>query len=456
MLELAEHSITIPLMAVTFLAPIYSLLKEQKVFADFILYVYGKTGVMKSSLVAVFLSHYGNFNRDTFSSSFRDTLNRIEQKAFILKDTVNVIDDFKPEREYNKEIAILEGILAMYGDRVGRGRMNKDGQSGKSAYTARGLAIVTGEVVPDVPQSRLARCVMTNIKEGSIDKIKLRHIQNNTEQLAFAMKLYIHFMICKTNIEKVKLEIKNKYEELISINTNTNLHGRTIEIGNVLKLGFHLYTMFLLSYGIIDETTQKKLEADANITIDDLLESQAQEIEELKPDQMFFNALEQLLSTKQVILQDIDTSFEQSIYEKNEFAGFIDKNENVYYLLPDVIFNKINSFYCQGNIKFPINAKTLWKYLAENGYLEMYKSKDGKKRYKTPKAPLGVKNQYVKIRIPETGEDTEELLTNYAPPRDKVPRNLGKDSIFSSNTSSNYYYNLKPNEESEKRSKDIF
>lgn len=126
MLELAVHSITIPLMAVTFLAPIYSLLKEQKVFADFILYVYGKTGVMKSSLVAVFLSHYGSFNRDTFSSSFRDTLNRIEQKAFILKDTVNVIDDFKPEREYNKEIAILEGILAMYGDRVGRGRMNKD------------------------------------------------------------------------------------------------------------------------------------------------------------------------------------------------------------------------------------------------------------------------------------------------------------------------------------------
>ena len=429
LIDLAEHSITIPLISISFLAPIYSLLKKEGILADFVLYVQGMTGVRKSSLTAVFLSLFGKFDRDSFPSTFRDTLNVIEQKSFILKDTLNVVDDFKPEQNMKNEIAILEGILAMYGDRVGRGRMNKDGQTRKSAYTARGLCIVTGETVPNVAQSRLARCIIVNVKKDSIDLKKLSYIQHHSEQLAFAMMQFIEFVIWKPNIEPIKQVIKKKYDKLHTDSLNYKLHGRTQEIGNILKLGFYLFTLFLKAYGVIDETTQKKLEADANITIDELLASQAQEIEESKPDNMFFSALEQLLSTKQIFLKDLKDKNSVSSFEKNEFAGFIDTDENTFYLLPDLIFNKVNTFYAQGNVNFPINAKTLWKYLCEEGFLEMYHPKSGRARYNWSKTVNGNKYSVIKIRIPETGDDTNDVLSNYAPPRDVVPRGDMKDNF---------------------------
>ena len=103
-LDLASEKITIPLLATTYLAPLTSILKEEDINADYILWIEGKTGTRKSSVTAMILSHFGNFSRNSFPCSFRDTLNSLEKKAFILKDCLNTIDDYNPENFRKKKI----------------------------------------------------------------------------------------------------------------------------------------------------------------------------------------------------------------------------------------------------------------------------------------------------------------------------------------------------------------
>lgn len=131
-LDLANLNITIPLLATTYLAPLTTILSEEGIHADYILYVQGKTGTRKSSTVAVMLSHFGKFDRDHFPSSFRDTINSIEKISFITKDTVNVVDDYNPETNGNSKSYIIEKLFGAYGDRIGRTRMAQNRKKLKS------------------------------------------------------------------------------------------------------------------------------------------------------------------------------------------------------------------------------------------------------------------------------------------------------------------------------------
>lgn len=59
LLSIAPKRLTIPILASVYLAPVTSFLNP-----DFVIWVFGKTGSLKSSLLAVFLCHFGsNFSR---------------------------------------------------------------------------------------------------------------------------------------------------------------------------------------------------------------------------------------------------------------------------------------------------------------------------------------------------------------------------------------------------------
>ncbi|OKZ83823.1 MAG: hypothetical protein BHW07_00745 [Clostridium sp. CAG_433_25_7] len=67
MRNLADKKVAVPLLAVTYLSPLISILEEVGIFADFILYLLGPSGTRKSSISAIALSHFGNnFQRNNF------------------------------------------------------------------------------------------------------------------------------------------------------------------------------------------------------------------------------------------------------------------------------------------------------------------------------------------------------------------------------------------------------
>lgn len=371
-LELADKKITIPILSTVYLAPLFSLLSKKNIHADYILFLQGKTGTRKSSLSALALCHYGNFDRDHFPSSFRDTTNSIEKKAFITKDLLNVIDDFNPEVNGKQKLETMEKLYAMYGDRVGRTRMSKDGSTLKLPYTARGLCLVTGEVKPDVAQSRIARSLFINLKQDSLNLQKLTELQNNSEQLSFAMMNFIQWVI--DNEAELMNNLVSKFKSFRE-NQDNQKHGRTNEIINVLILGFTAFLQFILEKGVITIEKKNKLEEQADILLNELVEEQTTEIEELKPTEMFYNAIDQLFSTKAIQVLDYGTgcSFENS---SGTNVGFYNSSEKMYYFFPDIIYQKVVEFYNKQNVKFPINSTTLWKYMNEENLLYVRQKAD--------------------------------------------------------------------------------
>ena len=407
-IDVADYKITIPILCTIFLAPLISLLAEQDINVDYILFIQGKSGTRKSSLSAVALSFFGNFNRDTFPCSFRDTLNSIEKIAFILKDTVIVIDDFNPENIGTSKQALMERLFATFGDRVGRRRMTKDADI-KEPYKSRGLCIVTGEMLPEVPQSRIARALTINIQNDSINLNKLTELQKNKEELAYSMMLYIRWVIDNENV--IIEKAKSMFTEMQS-NYNSKIHGRTNEISNVSMIGFTLFTQFLVDYEAISLEEKNQLDKLAKNTFTELVEEHSQYVEELKPTDLFYDIFEELLNSKSIKVINLQGNTKVFDFNNPTFVGYYDENKKVYYLFPDIVFNVVEKHYSNNsNKRFPVNSKTLWRYMAEEGLLERGKSYENQNRYTVPKIIDGQKSQFLPLKKRETkpGEFVETI-----------------------------------------------
>lgn len=407
-LDIADYNITVPLLATIFLSPLTSILRENGISPNFIVFVQGKSGTRKSSLAATFLSHFGNFDSDTFPTTFRDSYNSIEKTAYILKDTTNIIDDFNPSIDGFKKLAIIDSIFGAYGDRVGRKRLNKDITT-KKAYIPRGLCIATGEMIPEVAQSRIARALIVTIKQDSIDLKKLAELQDNKEELAYCMMNYIKWIIDneKDIIEYAKLTFK----ELRKIQ-KSNVHGRTSDNSRILWIGFTLFTHFLCDYEVIDADYKHKLDTEASKVLEELENSQTQYVSELKPTDLFYDAFEELLNTNAISVINIQERNPDWKFLNPNVVGYYDEFKRVYYLYPETVFKAVESFYnSNSNKKFPVNAKTLWRYMAEEGLLERGSSYEKQNRYTVPKIVNGKKGQFLPLKRREQkfGENIEIL-----------------------------------------------
>ena len=94
-LDVAPPRVSYPLWAAMWMAPLRDLMN-----LGFALWVFGGTGTMKSTYTALAMNHYGpGFDDKHLPASFMDTANRLEQKAFVLKDCPIVIDDYAPQKD---------------------------------------------------------------------------------------------------------------------------------------------------------------------------------------------------------------------------------------------------------------------------------------------------------------------------------------------------------------------
>jgi hypothetical protein len=110
LLELGPKKLMYPSLALVYLAPLCEPLRQAGIEPSLLSYIWGVSGSKKSTLIALLLSHFGNFEHTGLPASFRDTANSIEKLASLAKDTVLAVDDFYPSRE-PKERAKQEGVL---------------------------------------------------------------------------------------------------------------------------------------------------------------------------------------------------------------------------------------------------------------------------------------------------------------------------------------------------------
>ena len=140
LLNLAPLRITAPLLAACYRAPLVSAFPQ-----DLSLWIEGKTGSMKSTLAALFLSHFGEFDRVNLPGAWSSTANQLERRAFLLKDNLFVIDDYAPAALDHREMESKAArLLRSQGNLSGRGRLKSD-LTERPAFPPRGIILSTGE-----------------------------------------------------------------------------------------------------------------------------------------------------------------------------------------------------------------------------------------------------------------------------------------------------------------------
>jgi uncharacterized protein (DUF927 family) len=113
------------LQSSVFLAPHCELLRP-----DFALWLFGSTGTMKTTLAALFTSHFGDFpDKNALPGSWESTGNALEKTLFTLKDTLAVIDDYAPQADSSAQHKVeraVSQVVRSAGNLSGRSRMRSD------------------------------------------------------------------------------------------------------------------------------------------------------------------------------------------------------------------------------------------------------------------------------------------------------------------------------------------
>ncbi|MGQ9622318.1 MAG: DUF927 domain-containing protein [Candidatus Caldatribacteriaceae bacterium] len=213
LLDVAPRSVTIPLLAAVYRAPT-AFMK----YPSLLFWIYGLTGSQKSTLAALFLSHFGGpFDASFLPVSWLATENALEEVLFRARDKLVVIDDWAPEK-HRLQAAELERkagrIARQIGNRQARARLRSD-LSRRPDRPPNALVVSTGEQLPLGIPSILARLFPIPVKPGDVDLKKLSKAQATADRLSHAMRAYIEWLRPRIEqrheeLEKVFLEIRNR------------------------------------------------------------------------------------------------------------------------------------------------------------------------------------------------------------------------------------------------------
>ena len=355
LLRIAPYTITIPLWAAMFRAPLATALP-----ADFSEFVEGKTGSLKSTLTALFLSHYGDFDAKSLPGSWESTANQLEHRAFTLKDLPFVIDDFAPKPHLGFRDMEAKGarLLRAQGNLSGRGRLRAD-VTERPAHPPRGIIISTGEQHPP-GQSVIARSLIMPMEKQMVNT-SLTRAQRESARLPHAMSGYINWLTPWIhNSRPTLLQIFNYMKS----QATGKGHLRIPEILAHLYVGLYLGTLYAEHISACSHVDAEILRGKGLCALLTLGDSQARAVEVERPTQRFLQVIFTLLTQRRVRLV---SARESSQHLPEETIGWYD--EDSIYLMPEAAYQAVSRFFRETNEAFVLRQERLHRELHEEGLL---------------------------------------------------------------------------------------
>lgn len=375
-LDLAPWEITAPLLACAYLAPFANLLK-----IDFSLWIYGETGSLKSTLVALALSHYGDFNRLTLPGSWLSTANSLEKLTFALKDTLCVIDDFNPSanhKEAHEMIMKARRIIYQAGNLSGRGRLAPD-LSARPDFYPRCLIISTGEMLlPGQRQSATARYLGLECDKGKtpIDKARVTSAQREKGLYAQAMAAYLEYLAPRLDDTQAEMrDLREGYREAFQ----STAHPRIPEIQASLAVGFEYFLRFQSRMGVISEAQAEAMLDRAWRVFETLGEKHSQIIEGERPTLKFMAVLTELFYQARIYVESATVAGAPPQTKEElgwqgieparnaEFVGWAD--DETLFLMPEMTFKVVNETIQRQGGYFPLGKNELLAALARDDFI---------------------------------------------------------------------------------------
>ena len=338
LLEIGPKKITYPLLSLVYLAPLCEPLKSARIEPSHVTYLWGTSGSFKSSIIALFLSHYGNFDPKGLPASFRDTAFSIEEMAFLAKDVPLVVDDLYPSKDPKERVRlekVLEYLSRNQGDRQGRGRLHSN-QELKTGHPPRGLIIASGEYQP-LSGSSLARNFALHILKEDINQEKLTQAQASQALLSQAMRGYLEWL--SPQLDSLQSHFSEDFELLRreaqrEAQTRTR-HRRLDETVAFLYLGFNLFVNYVVELEVLTKEEAVKLLQEAWKSLNQMADELSTMAEREEPTKRFFEAILELQAMNKVYFADLNESPEILGEPLGTVRiGWGPDERGVYYILP--------------------------------------------------------------------------------------------------------------------------
>ena len=380
--NIMKEEIGIALLGTVYLAPLREFMCQTDIVPAFALFLYGESGTHKTTAAALAMSHFGNFHAKNPPASFNDTGNQIRKKAFLVKDMPLLVDDFHPVssiQEKRQMAATAQTLSRAFGDGVDRGRLNAD-SSIKTSTPPRSLAIITGEDLPAIGASGLARYFILDVDKGDVPVGKEMTAMQETARKGYlqkAMRGYIVWLQKQADEMPGRLhDLFITYREIIH-NMSTGQHDRAPEAVACILIGYAMMLNYFRDVGAFDNETALQMLKHAMKVLTETSRKQAKDMESEKPTRIFLDSMTELLASKTVVLKDISGGANAEAKDPSpmqDMVGYMDAD--YYYLLPAVAFGAVQKLCREQGVEFPVSLKALYKHLRTDGILKGLKSEE--------------------------------------------------------------------------------
>ena len=379
MLELTfvPHDVMYPLLALTFLSPLNSFLREAGYEPKFVFTLIGRTGAKKSTLSALALSFFGSFSATDLPMSFADTPNSILIAASRLDDVLTCVDDSHPSTRQDADNMnlIAEKLVRGYGDRTQRNRLTSEITMRKSR-PPQGNVIMTAEFIPNIGESSLARLFVVEMKPDGIDLALLTDIQQRAKDGLLQRCMYANLVWLKEKFlmseEKVSAFVSSLADIYIASRSEWRdkltvegivFHDRLPDTLACLTMGFRMLTFFLKEKMVLTEEQRKEKLTEFEAILMEHARKQSAAVVADKPTSVFFRNLFSMVEGGML-----------SIAERSKpkiGSGVVGYEDDTYYfLLLDKCVGEVKRFCENSNQSFTLSSKALSKQLREEGLLD--------------------------------------------------------------------------------------
>lgn len=367
-LELGNPALGGPAVLQTLWAAMYLAPLSELLCPAVTIWIVGPSGSFKSTLAALALSHFGEFDVRTLPASWRDTANYLEKQMALAKDIPLVVDDWAPAQDMSRarEYEIkAEQVARAQGNRMGRGRLRSD-TSSRAKYVPRGLLLSTGEQLPS-GQSHTARLFAVELELNSIDIAKLTAAQQQAALYPQAMAGYIAWL--RDNWGDIAAELPGKWVEWRDQARVESSHPRLPEAVGWFYAGLNLALAYAEERGGLAKEKAEEYRQTAWQTFVELAANQGGRVEDERPGRRFIETLRSLVAQGRVVFGHKDEVMPKKTAPNEVVAGWT--GEEDYILLnPTVAFAAVHDLCQHAGEPFTFKPPATWKDLKRLGYIQ--------------------------------------------------------------------------------------
>ena len=358
------------------LGVMYRPFKEAGYPPKFLLFLYGKTGSMKTTIAKILFSQLGDDKvRDNPRRIDTDTIVSFERAVIESGyDTVTLIDDYNPAKSRKKKeemVNKLESIIRLVGDASSKSRSNIKLEDCRGEGV-QGTVVLTGELRGKGLSSNL-RCLYCKMAREKVNIETVTWFQGNPH--IYTTIIYEFAKYVSENWVSIVAYIRNLFPSMRKEINAILSERRLVDAVVTLIIVYRFMYDFLVNYCKVNE--EEVLKVVGNVEqdiINNALMSQAISSED-SPSVLFIKTINDLMRVGTIVLG----TGKMTVHDVGKYDGYDDLD--YFYFNPEMIFRKVRSFLAASNIDFPMDLNEIKVALYDDGIIKAASNGKGKRTY---------------------------------------------------------------------------